>query len=157
MKKILLILFFGLIFSQVFAQNNNNNNNNTSDASKGKLKALKVAHITEQLNLSEQESQVFWPVYNENETIKAQIRESRLGKLHASEINKLSDAEAEARLKNLVELQEKRQEQERKYQKKLVKILSAKKVLLLKHAEHSFRRKVLQAYKGRHKRANEKN
>ncbi|MEB8347550.1 hypothetical protein OO010_15985, partial [Flavobacteriaceae bacterium KMM 6898] len=32
-----------------------------------KIKALKVAFITERLDLSSKEAQLFWPIYNEHE------------------------------------------------------------------------------------------
>ena len=32
-----------------------------------KLKALKVAHITEQLDLTKKEAENFWPIYNAHE------------------------------------------------------------------------------------------
>jgi len=116
-----------------------------------KLKALKIAHITEKLNLTEKESQVFWPIYNENEKHRHEIRASKKAKLKLLDINMLSEAEAEMHLKNLINLEEKKHQYEKEYLNKLVKILPHKKILLLKHNDHSFRRKVLHEYKNRHK------
>lgn len=153
MRKIsILILLISITFN-AFSQKQNEK----TKLNKEKLKALKVAHITEKLNLSEKESQAFWPIYNENENKRAEIRASKLGKLKPEEINALSTTEADITLKKIIKLEEKRQQQEKEYQKKLLRALPAKKILLLKHADRSFRLKVLQEYKGRHKKHGEKN
>ncbi|WAC02058.1 hypothetical protein N7U66_20040 [Lacinutrix neustonica] len=41
---------------------------------KEKVKVLKIAHITEQLDLTAQEAQAFWPVYNANEDAREKQR-----------------------------------------------------------------------------------
>ncbi len=61
MKKILLIiLFFPSGFSALFAQERNEDNLE-------KIKALKIAFITQKLNLSAEEAEKFWPIYNQYE------------------------------------------------------------------------------------------
>lgn len=58
MKKYLLIiaLFVGFLFPTQ-AQDENKNDG-------GRIEALKIAYITRKLNLSTEEAQKFWPVYN---------------------------------------------------------------------------------------------
>lgn len=61
MKKILLIILFFLSgFSALFAQERNEDNLE-------KIKALKIAFITQKLNLSAEEAEKFWPIYNQYE------------------------------------------------------------------------------------------
>lgn len=58
MKKILVLIFFLIVhnyFCPVFAQ----------DSVNSRIEALKVAYITKELNLSPQEAQQFWPLYNQ--------------------------------------------------------------------------------------------
>ncbi len=52
MKRLLLILFFLITVFLGVSQNGN------------RLEALKIAYITNKLNLSPEEAQKFWPVYN---------------------------------------------------------------------------------------------
>ena len=56
MKKILIILSF-VIPMAIFAQDNT--------AGENKLKSLEIAFLTRELNLSPDEAQKFWPVYNQ--------------------------------------------------------------------------------------------
>jgi Skp family chaperone for outer membrane proteins len=77
MKKILLIttIFMGSLFAAV-AQDDQAGNDN---ARQEKIKALYVAYITQQLNLTEAEAQKFWPLHaqfeNDIKAVKADLPE----------------------------------------------------------------------------------
>ena len=58
MKKITLLLFICLFAANVFGQQGHRGE---------KVKALKIAFITEQLDLSSEEASQFWPIYNKYE------------------------------------------------------------------------------------------
>lgn len=45
--------------------------------SQEKVKQLKIAYITKELNLSTQEAEKFWPIYNEMETKMKTLRKDR--------------------------------------------------------------------------------
>src|SRR5450432_1658903 len=53
MKRFLLLVSFAFSFLIGFAQNGN------------RLEALKIAYITKRLDLSPEEAQKFWPIYNQ--------------------------------------------------------------------------------------------
>ena len=53
MKRFLLLSFFVMAVSVSLAQNGN------------RLEALKIAYITKRLDLSPEEAQKFWPIYNQ--------------------------------------------------------------------------------------------
>jgi hypothetical protein len=53
MKRLLLLVSFAFSFLMVVAQNGN------------RLEALKIAYITKRLDLSPEEAQKFWPIYNQ--------------------------------------------------------------------------------------------
>jgi hypothetical protein len=57
MKKIYTLLFF-LLFHSYFCHAQNN------DADDNKVEVVKMAYITKELNLTQEEAQNFWPVYN---------------------------------------------------------------------------------------------
>jgi Skp family chaperone for outer membrane proteins len=70
MKKILLIttIFMGSLFAATAQDDQAGNDNNRQE----KIKALYVAYITQQLNLTEAEAQKFWPLHAQFESdIKA--------------------------------------------------------------------------------------
>ncbi|MEI8059291.1 MAG: hypothetical protein WCG67_03950 [Ferruginibacter sp.] len=66
MKKILLIttIFIGSLFTAVAQDEQAGNDNNRQE----KIKALYVAYITQQLNLTEAEAQKFWPLHAQFES-----------------------------------------------------------------------------------------
>jgi hypothetical protein len=62
MKKFLLIIavFIGLM-ATVTAQDNKGGNGKNDGS---RIEALKIAYLTKKLNLSTEEAQKFWPIYN---------------------------------------------------------------------------------------------
>jgi hypothetical protein len=70
MKKFLLIIavFIGLM-ATVTAQDNKGGNGKNDGS---RIEALKIAYLTKKLNLSTEEAQKFWPIYNKySEEIRA--------------------------------------------------------------------------------------
>ncbi len=92
MKKLLLIVLiaFGCTLTG-FSQDVNG----PKDPKDGqRLEALKIAYLTKRLDLSAEEAQRFWPVYNKyTEEIRAIRRDQRL--------NNLTELEAEDRILNV--------------------------------------------------------
>ena len=122
---------------------------------RSKLKALKIAHITEQLDLTEKEAQAFWPIYNANEEAKDKMRSSFIEKRFEN-LEELSEAEAKVHLDEMIKMEEAKLNLDKQYQEKLLKVLSAKKILKLMEADRSFRRKMIQEFRERHKDRREK-
>ena len=121
---------------------------------KDKIKTLKVAFITERLDLSSKEAQVFWPVYNEyqekRETLHQQKRSQIKGKLKDSE--SLSEREAADLIKNFLKFKEEEGELDKAFTEKISTVISAKKTLLLLRSEEEFKRRLIKQY--RQKRPN---
>jgi hypothetical protein len=114
-----------------------------------RVKALKVAYITQALNLTSEEAEKFWPVYNEysdkRDVVRAQLAENRKKvkeqseTLSAEELLRLADEEMTLRQQDL-DLQKEMHE-------KLKKILPAKKLALLYVAEEDFKKELLKMLK----------
>ena len=138
-KKILIPVFALLLSVNLYAQKPN----------KEKVKALKVAHITEQLDLTAKEAQVFWPVYNAHEEASNKLKENS-GIKRLENIDAISEAEAKAYLDKIVDMELSRQQLQKEYFTKLKTILSSKKILKLMDSERSFRRKMINEFKERH-------
>lgn len=142
MKKYNLLLTFIFACFTFFLQAQDRNEHHD------KIKAYKVAYITEKLDLSESEAQKFWPIYNDfsekmmelhrEERFKIKKRISDLGG-----IEKLSESEAKEILDKINSVEKQRIELKTTFSKKIVKFLSYKKMLTLEVAEHEFNRKLL--------------
>jgi len=120
-----------------------------SQPNRDKIKSLKIAFITEKLDLSKKEAQQFWPVYNafeqENFNLKKQAFEDRKN----INIETLKEEEAVILLKKMRALDTKRKVLKENYLDDLSKIISAKKIMLLEKAEDDFKHKMFEEFKNR--------
>ena len=115
-----------------------------------KIKALKVSFITERLSLTANEAEQFWPIYNayEEATLKLKYEELR-GMRHEikNNANNLSEERAMELLEKMTKAENKIHDEEMKLNSKLQKVISAKKIILLKVAEEDFKKKLFEQFK----------
>jgi len=142
MKQTILILATVLFSTVGFSQNR--------DAHHEKIKTLKVAYITEKLNLTQTEAQKFWPIYNKFEEDHNKLRHDVSDKRKDIDMENLTESNAKSLIKEMELLYEKRYQSYQKYMKDLQTVLPAKKVVLLKKVEDDFKRKMFEEYKNRH-------
>lgn len=118
---------------------------------RNRIKTLKVAFITERIDLTSKEAQQFWPIYNEHEERMENIRNKERSELHnnISRAQELSDKESQKLLDNIIALQSDKQKAEREFLSKLRTVIPDKKVLLLLKAEEDFKKQLLQQYRKR--------
>ena len=141
MRTLILSLFVLCISFSSLAQKNDR---------REKIKALKVSFITEKLDLTESEAQKFWPIYNayDENTFKVKHRELRgIRKNIKENVNTLTDAESQVLLDKLIEAEKKLYEENTQLILKLKKIISPKKIILLRVAEEDFNRKLFDEYR----------
>lgn len=119
------------------------------DEHREKIKALKTAHITQGLNLTPQEAQQFWPVYNKFE----QERRKLYRKEHADveRFECLDERTAEAKIEEYVELERQDFLLKKEYYRDLRKIFSAKRIMQLRQVEDEFNEKLMREYRARRK------
>jgi len=117
---------------------------------KEKIKALKIAHITEQLDLTESEAQKFWPIYNANEDAVDKLRENSAYRRKGKKPEELTESEAKALLLAMEKNEKHKVELHSKMLNELLEFLPAKKIIKLYQAERSFRQKLFDEYKKRH-------
>lgn len=147
MKKNILLTIFTLLYITSFSQ---------EDRSE-KIKALKTAYITEKLDLSKTEAEKFWPIYNTFEEEKHALKIDAHKDRNDIDFNNLSETEAKTMLEEMNKLNNRRNEIYNKLLTDLQKVISAKKIVLLKKAEEDFNRKMFDAYrKRRHQERREK-
>ncbi len=131
MKKNSLIMLLILCTVLVYGQRR--------EAIEGKIKSLKIAFITEKLNLSPEESEKFWPLYNQMETERTAIFDEKKADFSSD----VSDKDAQAYINRHFELKEKEVMLERKYIEKLKQVLSLRKIAKLLWVEKKFRQEVM--------------
>jgi hypothetical protein len=114
---------------------------------KDKLNAQRVAFITNQLDLSEAESQKFWPVYNAYTAELLQLKSS----LDIQFKRDLSDKEAEDMLTSMLDGRAKEIEIQKRYVQKLKSAIPAKKIVMLYRAEREFKEKLISGIREKRK------
>lgn len=154
-KKIaILTSFFVMLFMFSSAQAQHGSGMRKFDENKEKIKAHKVAYITDKLDLTPAEAEKFWPLYNEHES-KVEKERKDFRQKHEfdhDQIMDLSDQDAAA----LIDAQSSHEQQmldlDRDFTNKLKGVLSPQKILLLIEAEHDFRVELMRkvaGFKGR--------
>ena len=73
---------FLFLFVAIFISTNNYSQNRKK-INKNRVKAHKIAFITDQLNLTTDEAEVFWPIYNAHEKLLSQYREKEINAMES--------------------------------------------------------------------------
>jgi len=143
-KNILPIVLFLVSFS-FYAQSEK------IDEKREKIKAYKVSFLTAELELTSNEAEKFWPIYNAFDDKQYELRHEKMKtyfrKLNDDSVNSLSEKEAAALLSQIESTDKELYFLREKYMNNLRKVLSAKKILKLKKSEDDFNRKLLKQYK----------
>ncbi|MDB5227118.1 MAG: hypothetical protein JWN78_1311 [Bacteroidota bacterium] len=139
MKTIFLLLAITLAGLPMKAQDGNE-----------KVEALKIAFITKRLQLTTDEAQKFWPLYNQYEAEKKQIRESTMGTIkQLKEDGEFTNAEADQAISKYVEFKSRDLDLTKKYVGLFKGVLPSVKVAKLVTAEEHFKKMLIkQAQQG---------
>ncbi len=141
MKHILIIIFCLTLGANSFAQDRMDRND--------KIKALKVAYITDELDLTKAEAEKFWPIYNTFDEKMHELRKEAYEDRKAINYETLTDAQADALIQKFKVSNTKKNELFNKYVSDLQKVIPSKKIVLLKKVEDDFKRKMFEEYKKR--------
>ncbi len=136
MKKQLLLLFLLLIGMSSMAQ---------PGGRYAQMKSAKIGFITKELQLTEEEAQKFWPVYNKYEAEKEAHRKKlvqEVGK-YKKDAEQLNDAELEQSIEAYLVLRQQEVDIDKKYYIEFKRVLPIRKVALLYAAEKRFQKEVL--------------
>jgi hypothetical protein len=114
-----------------------------------KIKSLKVAFITERLELTSKEAQQFWPIYNKFEDKRELLRKKERIEIRdkMQEVSTLSETESTNLLDKLISFKEEAEKLDASYVKEIKTVLSAKQALLLLSSEEEFKRELLKRYR----------
>jgi hypothetical protein len=129
--------------NQMRTQNNKQNTQGKQHGDQHKnVEAQRIAFITKELNLTPDEAKVFWPVYNEYDAKRHDLKKSfkESGDFHEKNIDKLTEKEANQILDNQIIEAQKFLDLRKEYHAKFKAVLPAVKVLKLYDAEREFQK-----------------
>lgn len=108
-----------------------------------KIEALRVAFLTKYLDLSTEEAQKFWPVYNNMQKELDVIKEKEKDLRKGADVDKMSDDDLNKMINQHFENEQKMLDIKKKYLDEFKKVLPLKKVALLADAENEFKREMM--------------
>lgn len=128
----MLCLYTGVSFAQ---------EGNELPDKKENIETMKIAFITKKLDLTPQEAQQFWPVYNQYNDKAKELRKKRRQDNREARLNfdELSDKEVEQVINNDMAYRQKELDLQKEYHEKFKAVLPIKKVARLYAAEEQFK------------------
>lgn len=108
-----------------------------------KIEALRIAFLTRYLDLSAEEAQKFWPVYNKMQGEIKVILDKEKDLREGKKIDKMTDEELTKMINDHFDNEQKLLDIKKKYAEEFKKVLVLKKVALLADAENEFRREMI--------------
>ncbi len=116
-----------------------------TDSKHKKIEAQRIAFITKELDLTPAEAKIFWPVYNEYNSKRHELRNSfhNSDDLTKEEIEKLTEKEASQILEAQIAEVQKYLDLRKEYHAKFKSVLPAVKVLKLYNAEREFQKMLI--------------
>jgi hypothetical protein len=136
-----LLMTFAFSFSMVSAQNQN----------RERLDAYKIALFTKRMNLTSQEAEKFWPVYNEyqNQRTQLQVEKQTIMRTFNQSESTLSDKEISELGDRYCEILVKESSLAVTFHKKLQEVLPPAKIIRLYQAENQYRLQLLNELQNR--------
>lgn len=135
MKKLTLLLLFGLFSFSVLAQRG-------TRPDREQLEAARIAFITTRLDLTPEQAQKFWPIFNEFKNERNDMLRE-ISKLSDDE-NNLSEDQAKQNLQKRFEIQKALIEEEIRFVEKASAALSYNQILQLNGIDRDFTRQIFQ-------------
>ena len=111
-----------------------------------KIKALRVAFISTKLELTSNEAQKFWPIFNEFDKNQTDLRKEKrmlMMRLKHQNTSSLSDIEMQKLLDTSELLESNIQTNRQQLVKNLRGVISPQKIILLKQLEEDFKKTLL--------------
>jgi DNA-binding MarR family transcriptional regulator len=113
------------------------------------IESMKIAFLTRKLDLTPEEAQQFWPVYNQYTDKLQELRKKRRmeSKDAKHNVDEMSDKDVEQSVDNEMVFRQKELDIQKEYHAKFKAVLPVKKVAKLYQAEEQFKRVLLDELK----------
>ena len=147
MKKLMIILFLATLGM------------NAQDRKFEEIKAHKIAFITEKVNLTANQAQKFWPIYNKHEQQVMALRKTQLEGLKTlkdKNMDGLSDKKAKEVLVKYAEIRGELTKKMEQLISLLEGVITPQQTIKLLIAEEGFKKRLLKRFRGRNQKRNEK-
>ena len=134
-----ILLLFTLFPNASSAQSDESSFDSSIESLRADLRADKVAIIGQAMQLDDQESKIFWPIYHRYEADVAKINDQRVAliKSYADKFTTLTDADAKGMIDQSLNFESQRIDVKKKYAKEFQKAglssLTVAKFLQLEH------------------------
>ena len=140
LQKSILTIAIALFSFYGFSQPGGNN-----QSKKDKIEQLKIAFITKELDLSVEEAEKFWPVYNDmDDALKKEKRARRLkSKELKTNFETLSEDEIKTTTISILDSEIAEAKLKKEHTEKIAKIIGYKKAVLLLNVEQRFKKELL--------------
>lgn len=147
MKKLITLSILFLLTLNAFSQ---------GKEKEERIKALKIAFITERLALTETEAQKFWPIYNAFEDQNNTLRRKAHNRPKAEDFDSMTEQDAKSMINEMISIETQRSQLREKFMNDLLAVLPAKKVVNLKIAEDAFNKRMFEEFKKRRQEKEER-
>jgi hypothetical protein len=118
-----------------------------------KIEAKKIGYLTNKLDLSPEEAQLFWPVYNMyTDKLKSFNNHDDEASFSSDE-----DVDANNEIKNLIETEKQKLSVKEEYIAKFKEAIGAEKTLLLLQSERGFKKEMLKSIRKRKEKGIKRN
>jgi hypothetical protein len=141
MKNILTLFISFLLIAPVLAQDEELAAQDLK--AQEKIKAARIAFITERLGLTPDEAEKFWPVYREFTMKRQEIKQEFKDNRKNPDPKKTVEENEKESLDLGLKLKQQELDLEKEYSGKLLKVVPAQKVMALRKAEDDFRKILL--------------
>ncbi len=112
-----------------------------------RIKAMKVAYITQELNMDAELAEKFWPVYNQYECSKTDLHKKE--HFQSENIENITEAEAEKMLTEFLNIEKEEYTVKKELYANLKEIMSAREIVKLHKLESDFNKKLIREYRAR--------
>ncbi len=140
-----LFLFSGTLNAQNAEKKANDQNK------KEKIKAMKVAYISQSINLNSAEAEKFWPLYNEFQDKREAFQKENRKKMKDLKVigaENLSEEQADEIINAELQQEQNQLDLKKEYYPKFKNVIGSKKVVGVYRAEKEFNRLLLEKLKG---------
>ncbi|MBX2962832.1 MAG: hypothetical protein KF687_09990 [Cyclobacteriaceae bacterium] len=142
MKKILLIMVLSITTFTGWSQDEPGTK--MDPKAQERIKAARIAFITERLGLTPEEAERFWPIYREFSMKRDELR-NQFNQVRQNPDPKKPQEQNEKELVELgLQIKQQELDLEKEYSKRILTAIPAQKLMALRSAEDDFRRLLIQ-------------
>ncbi|NIJ46127.1 hypothetical protein FHR24_002605 [Wenyingzhuangia heitensis] len=139
-KNITLILFLFFVSSNSFSQEK-------QKTYAQKIAAARISFLTDQLSLTSEQAEKFWPVYNKGKNEMYSFNKERNTLQKKIDFKTVSEVEAKKLVLKIDSFENSFHKRKQQLNQDLTTVLSYKQILKLKDAEVNFKKKLLERIK----------